>query len=75
MARKTDTFFYLSQFHGRVREHGAVVVRHVHDGEYFPFTTFRRLIAHTRLTFIFLQSGRELLQRHRVAQRNEFCTE
>jgi len=26
-------------------------------GKYFPFTTFRRLIAHTRLTFIFLQSG------------------
>jgi len=27
------------------------------DGKYFPITTFRRLIAHTRLTFIFLQSG------------------
>jgi|TARA_B110000238_G_scaffold16004_1_gene15637 hypothetical protein len=26
-------------------------------GKYFPFTTFRRLIAHTRLTFLFLQSG------------------
>ena len=26
-------------------------------GEYFPITTFRRLIAHTGLTFIFLQSG------------------
>ena len=28
----------------------------VDDGKYFPFTTFRRLIAHTRLTFDFLQS-------------------
>jgi|TARA_B110000967_G_scaffold166124_1_gene174043 hypothetical protein len=27
------------------------------DGTNFPFTTFRRLIAHTRLTFILLQSG------------------
>ena len=26
-------------------------------GKYFPFTTFRRLIAHTRLTFILFQSG------------------
>jgi Fe-S cluster assembly protein SufB len=26
-------------------------------GTYFPITTFRRLIAHTRLTFIFLQQG------------------
>ena len=26
-------------------------------GQYFPFTTFRRLIAHTRLTFILFQSG------------------
>jgi len=26
-------------------------------GKYFPFTTFRRLIAHTRLTFIFTISG------------------
>jgi hypothetical protein len=26
-------------------------------GKYFPFTTFRRLIAHTRLTFIYFQSG------------------
>jgi superfamily II DNA/RNA helicase len=26
-------------------------------GEYFPLTTFLRLIAHTRLTFLFLQSG------------------
>ena len=26
-------------------------------GKYFPFTTFRRLIAHTRLTFIFLHSA------------------
>ena len=25
--------------------------------KYFPPTTFRRLVAHTRLTFIFLQSG------------------
>jgi hypothetical protein len=28
-------------------------------GKYFPFTTFRRLIAHTRLTFIFTFSGGE----------------
>jgi DNA repair protein RadA/Sms len=27
------------------------------DGKYFPFTTFRRLIAHTRLTFILFQSA------------------
>jgi hypothetical protein len=27
-------------------------------GKYFPITTFRRLIAHTRLTFILFQSGR-----------------
>ena len=27
------------------------------EGKYFPFTTFRRLIAHTRLTFILFQSG------------------
>jgi hypothetical protein len=27
------------------------------DGKYFAFTTFRRLIAHTRLTLFFLQSG------------------
>ncbi len=27
-------------------------------GKYFPITTFRRLIAHTRLTFIFTISGR-----------------
>ena len=27
------------------------------QGKYFPFTTFRRLIAHTRLTFIFTISG------------------
>ena len=26
-------------------------------GKYFPITTFLRLIAHTRLTFLFLQSG------------------
>ena len=26
-------------------------------GKYFPITTFRRLIAHTRLTFILFQSG------------------
>jgi hypothetical protein len=26
-------------------------------GKYFPFTTFRRLIAHTRLTFIFFNQG------------------
>ena len=26
-------------------------------GKYFPFTTFRQLIAHTRLTFILFQSG------------------
>ena len=26
-------------------------------GTYFPFTTFRRLIAHTRLTFFFIVSG------------------
>ena len=26
-------------------------------GTYYPITTFRRLIAHTRLTFLFLQSG------------------
>ena len=29
-------------------------------GTYFPITTFRRLIAHTRLTFNFLQSERKL---------------
>jgi translation initiation factor 5B len=29
-------------------------------GKYFPFTTFRRLIAHTRLTFIFTISGSSL---------------
>ena len=28
------------------------------SGKYFPFITFRRLIAHTRLTFILFQSGR-----------------
>ena len=27
-------------------------------GKYFPFTTFRRLIAHIRLTFILFHSGR-----------------
>jgi len=27
------------------------------SGKYFPITTFRRLIAHTRLTFLFLQSA------------------
>ena len=31
--------------------------RDTRDGEYFPPATFRRLIAHTRLTFTFLQSG------------------
>jgi|TARA_B110000977_G_scaffold17311_1_gene21051 Amt family ammonium transporter len=30
-------------------------------GKYFPFTTFRRLIAHTRLTFILFLSGTCLL--------------
>jgi len=38
-----------------------VVVGPVHNQQdickYFPFTTFRRLIAHTRLTFILFQSG------------------
>ena len=31
-------------------------------GKYFPITTFRRLIAHTRLTFLFLQSGSQLFR-------------
>jgi Amt family ammonium transporter len=30
-------------------------------GKYFPFTTFRRMIAHTRLTFILFLSGTCLL--------------
>jgi hypothetical protein len=30
-----------------------------------PFTTFRRLTAHTRLTFLFLQSGERQEVRHR----------
>ena len=34
------------------------------DGKYFPFTTFRRLIARTRLTFIFLQSAASTLGIH-----------
>jgi hypothetical protein len=33
-------------------------------GKYFPPTTFRRLIAHTRLTFSFLQSGAVVLGFH-----------
>jgi hypothetical protein len=28
-----------------------------HDGKYFPLTAFLRLVAHTRLTFIFTISG------------------
>jgi hypothetical protein len=28
------------------------------SGKYFPFTTFRRVFAHTRLTFLFFQSRR-----------------
>ena len=70
---KTDTLFYLSQDvlssnaradHlnervvfleaglGRARDAAQIA------GKYLPFTTFRRLIAHTRLTFLFLQSER-----------------
>ena len=30
------------------------------EGEYFPFTTFRRLNAHTRLTFFFTIAGMPL---------------
>ena len=44
----------LARLHERVRrakaEHLALLRRR---GKYFPFTTFRRLIAHTRLTFLF----------------------
>ena len=35
------------------------------EGKYFPFNTFRRLIAHTRLTILFLLSG-SLEQAHLV---------
>ena len=38
------------------RRNGAFCPRR-RNGKYFPFTTFRRLIAHTRLTFIFTISG------------------
>jgi len=37
-------------------EHGVVfhvLQRDDHEGKYFPITTFRRLTAHTRLTFLF----------------------
>jgi predicted NBD/HSP70 family sugar kinase len=32
---------------------------HSRHGKYFPITTFRRLIAHTKLTFLFLHSGND----------------
>ena len=37
-------------------------VRAFRAGKYFPFITFRRLIAHTRLTLFLLQSARYLQQ-------------
>ena len=41
-------------------------------GEYFPFTTFRRLIAHTRLTLSFLlHQGRLRRRPERFARRGE----
>ena len=41
---------------------GELVVLDVRTGKYFPFTTFRRLIAHTRLTFIYFISIRGFAQ-------------
>jgi hypothetical protein len=42
------------------------VRRAAQRGEYFPITTFLRLIAHARLTFLFLQSGAVFLRRRRA---------
>ena len=36
------------------------------SGKYCPITTFRRLIAHTRLTFLFLQSGQRRTVSHQA---------
>ena len=41
----------------------------VKQGKYFPFTTFRRLIAHTRLTLFFLQSSRAVFRETRRRRR------
>ena len=51
---------------GLFESHYAVVVSTTNDlkkmcaeeGKYFPFTTFRRLLAHTRLTFLFYNQAR-----------------
>ena len=39
------------------------------DGKYFPITTFLRLIAHTGLTFLFLQLGRRESEKRAVGVR------
>ena len=61
--RETDTLLLFYRARSRcARWSGLGVTRRwkprcTRTGKYFPITTFRRLIAHTRLTFIFLQSA------------------
>ena len=65
---ETDTFFYSSQSASSRRcSRNSRLTSFCCAGTYFPFTTFRRLIAHTRLTFIFTISGC-LVSGHRAAK-------